>query len=556
MAVSATASKKALRAVDDRLGGAGWMSTMMNKVFPDHWSFMLGEICLYSFVILLLTGVFLSLFYDASVARVIYDGNYVPLRGVEMTQAYSSTLRITFDVRGGLLIRQIHHWAALLFLSSIVVHLMRVFFTGAFRKPRETNWVIGSTLLILGIVEGFLGYSLPDDLLSGTGLRIAFSIVEAVPFVGTWAAFLLFGGDFPGEAFIPRIYAIHILLVPGIILGLVTAHLAMIVRQKHTDFPGPGKSEHVVVGSRLWPTYALKGGGFFFIVFAMTAALGGLAQINPIWLYGPYNPAHVSAGSQPDWYMGFMDGALRLMPNWETNILGYTFSWNLLVPALVLPGLIFTGLALYPFLEALVTGDHAHHNLLDRPRNRPGRTSLGMMSLTFYFILLLGSSTDVLAVTFHLSFNAMIRFFQVALFIIPPIIYWITYRICLALQRAEHEVSEHGIETGIIMRSPSGEYTERHAPAPQPQLPPLVAVSGNESGPASDAVVSGANQRRGLGGGSRRNGRGSGISNGNGNGSRGGSVAGKATKALGGFFFDRSKPDEPVDPTPTRLTRR
>lgn len=552
MAVSATVSKQALREVDDRLGGAGWLRKTMNKVFPDHWSFMLGEIALYSFIILLLTGVFLSLFFDASVEKVIYHGSYVPLRGVEMTQAYNSTLHITFDIRGGLLIRQIHHWAALLFMSSIVVHLCRVFFTGAFRKPRETNWLIGITLLVLGILEGFAGYSLPDDLLSGTGLRIAFSIVQGIPLVGTWAAFLLFGSDFPGTAFIPRLYIVHILLLPAAFAALITFHLLMIWRQKHTDFAGPGKTEDTVVGSRLWPTYALKGGGFFFIVFGMTALLGAAVQINPVWLFGPYNPSHVSAGSQPDWYMGFLDGALRLIPNWETNVLGHTISWNILVPSLVLPGIIFTLMALYPFLEAMVTGDHRHHNLLDRPRNRPSRTALGMMSLTFYFLLLLGSSTDVLAVIFHMSFNWLIWAFRFLLFLAPPIAYYVTRRICLALQRSDADVAHHGVETGIISRSPSGEYTERHAPTPTPKVPELVAVGGGEGGAATAAVT--RTRRRGSRNNRRRGGsRGPAGSVGAGN----GSTVSKASRAIGGFFFDRDKaPEQPDSETSTTVSRR
>ncbi len=552
MAVSATVSKQALREIDDRLGGAGWLRKTMNKVFPDHWSFMLGEIALYSFIVLLLTGVFLSLFFDASVEKVIYQGSYVPLRGVEMTQAYNSALHISFDVRGGLLMRQIHHWAALLFLSSIVVHLCRIFFTGAFRKPRETNWLIGVTLLVLGILEGFAGYSLPDDLLSGTGLRIAFSIVLAIPVVGTWAAFLLFGSDFPGTAFIPRLYVVHILLIPGILLALITFHLLMIWRQKHTDFAGPGKTEDTVVGSRLWPTYALKGGGFFFIVFGMTSLLGAAFQINPIWLFGPYNPSHVSAGSQPDWYMGFLDGAMRLMPGWETNVLGHTISWNILVPSIILPGIIFTFMAIYPFLEALVTGDHRHHNLLDRPRNRPSRTALGMMALTFYFLLLLGSSTDVLAVIFHLSFNDLIWAFRVLLFIAPPVAYYLTRRVCLALQRSDSEVEHHGVETGIISRSPSGEYTERHAPTPTPKVPELVAVGGGEGGAAAAAVTRTRRRRS-------RNNRRRGDGQGPGGGSDGGngSVVTKASRALGGFFFDRGKPPARPDSEPsTTVSRR
>ncbi|MBV9487038.1 MAG: cytochrome bc complex cytochrome b subunit, partial [Frankiaceae bacterium] len=189
------ATRATLKYVDDHFGSAGFLKRSMDKVFPDHWSFMLGEIALYSFVILLLTGVYLTLFFHASQHEVIYNGSYAPLRGVPMTDAYASTLHISFDVRGGLLMRQIHHWAALIFTTSIVVHMFRVFFTGAFRKPRTINWHIGVILMILAILEGFAGYSLPDDLLSGTGLRIAYSVAESIPVVGTYVCYFLFGGD-------------------------------------------------------------------------------------------------------------------------------------------------------------------------------------------------------------------------------------------------------------------------------------------------------------------------------------------------------------------------
>src|SRR4051794_9377791 len=345
------------RVLDERLGLAKVGKSTLRKVFPDHWSFLLGEIALYSFIIVILTGVFLTFFFDPSVKPVIYDGSYTPLKGVEMTQAYASTLNISFDVRGGLIIRQIHHWAALIFVASIGVHMCRVFFTGAFRKPREINWTIGVGLLTLALLEGFAGYSLPDDLLSGSGLRIAFSIVESIPVVGTYAGFLLFGGNYPGPQFIPRLFTIHVLLIPGILLALITAHMIILVRQKHTQFPGPGKTEDNVVGSPLYPGFALKTGGFFMLVFAVLALLGALAQINPVWLFGPYDPAEVSAGTQPDWYIFFLDGGLRLMPNVEWNLFGhYTIPFNILFPAVILPGILFTGMALYPFLEAWLTG--------------------------------------------------------------------------------------------------------------------------------------------------------------------------------------------------------
>ncbi len=464
--------------VDDRLGSSNFVRRSLNKVFPDHWSFMLGEIALYSFIILLLTGTYLTFFYDASTREVIYNGSYMPLKGIAMSQAYASTLDISFDVRGGLIMRQIHHWAALLFMASIVVHLLRVFFTGAFRKPREMNWVIGSLLLILGILEGFAGYSLPDDLLSGTGLRIAYSIAMSIPVVGTWVAFLVFGGEFPGNAIIERLYAVHILLVPGIILGLITFHLMMIWYQKHTQFNGPGRTEDNVVGSRLFPAYAAKAGGFFFLVFALLAGLGGLAQINPVWLYGPYDPSQVSAGSQPDWYVGFLDGSTRLMPNWEFRGLGHTIPFNVLIPTVVLPGIIFTALIVYPWIEARFTGDRKYHNLLDRPRDVPVRTAVGAMSISFYVLLMIAGGNDIIATQFDLSVNSMTYTLRAGIFIVPPIVYFVTKRACLSLQRADQELLHHGIESGTIRRLPSGEFVEETVPLP---VPHRIALTGVES---------------------------------------------------------------------------
>jgi ubiquinol-cytochrome c reductase cytochrome b subunit len=436
---------------------------LLNKVFPDHWSFMMGEIALYSFIVLLLTGTYLSFFFDTSMGDVVYNGSYVPLRGVEMSRAYASTLHISFDVRGGLIIRQIHHWAALLFVAAMLIHMLRIFFTGAFRKPREVNWLIGLTLLVLGVVEGFAGYSLPDDLLSGTGLRIADAIILSIPLVGTWTSFLVFGGEFPGTEIVGRLYIVHVLLIPAILAALIGLHLAIMIRQKHTDFAGPGKTESTVTGIRFYPTFSAKATGFFFIVFGLLAALGGLAQINPIWLFGPYNPAQVSSGSQPDWYMAMLDGSTRLFPSWETRLWGHTVP-ALFWPTVVLPGVLIGLAAAYPFLEAKLTKDRARHNLLQRPRDVPVRTSLGAMALTFCFVLFVSGGNDLIAKAFDISLNAMTWGGRIATLVLPPLAYVVTYRICLGLQRHDREVLEHGVETGIIKRLPTGEFIEVHQP--------------------------------------------------------------------------------------------
>jgi len=458
-----TPQGKAGKWIEERLGVSGAARNQLNKVFPDHWSFMMGEIALYSFIILLLTGTFLTFFFDASMAEVRYNGSYIPLDGVRMSRAYASTLHISFDVRGGLVMRQIHHWAALLFMASMTVHMFRVFFTGAFRKPRELNWLIGLGLITLGLVEGFAGYSLPDDLLSGTGLRIAEAIIQSIPVIGSWAAFLVFGGKFPGTEIIGRLYIVHVLLVPGILLALIGAHMALLIKQKHTDFPGPGRTEQTVAGERMYPTYGLKAGGFFFIVFAVCAALGGLAQINPVWLFGPYNPAQVSSGSQPDWYIGFLDGSTRLFPSWEIRLWHHTIP-PLFWPTVVLPGVLFTLAGAYPFLEAKLTKDRERHNLLQRPRDVPVRTGLGAMAITFYGVLLLSGGNDLIAKAFDISLNAMTWGGRIALLVLPPLAYAAAYRVCLGLQRHDREVLEHGIETGIITLLPNGEFIEIHQP--------------------------------------------------------------------------------------------
>jgi ubiquinol-cytochrome c reductase cytochrome b subunit len=451
--------------VDDRTGAAKPMSYLLKKVFPDHWSFMLGEIAMFSLVILLITGTFLTFWFVPSAGTVIYNGSYVPLKGIAMSEAFKSTVDISFDVRGGLIMRQLHHWAALMFTVSITVHMFRVFFTGAFRKPREINWVIGTILALLAINEGFTGYSLPDDLLSGTGLRAAEGFMQSVPIVGSYLAYFLFGGAFPGEAIIPRLFTVHVLLLPAVIIGLFTAHIVLVAVHKHTQYPGPGKTNDNVVGYPMMPVYMAKAGGFFFIVFGITTLMAALVTINPIWLYGPYDPTAVTAGAQPDWYMGFADGALRLFPGFtEFDIFGFTLSLNVFIPALIVMPLLYTIAGAYPFIESWVTGDKREHHLLDRPRNAPARTGLGVMAISFYLILFFAAGNDLMAIKLGLSINDITRAFQVMLVVVPPLAYWVTKRICMSLQRRDHDLVLHGRETGRVVRTAEGEFFEVHEP--------------------------------------------------------------------------------------------
>ncbi|MDL4818320.1 cytochrome bc1 complex cytochrome b subunit [Actinomadura opuntiae] len=462
------------RAVDERFGGGAFARKALRKAFPDHWSFLLGEIAMYSFLIIVLTGVFLTLFFVPSMNETVYGGSYGPLKGVRMSEAYASSLRISFDVRGGLLMRQIHHWATDIFMAAIAVHLLRNFFTGAFRKPRELNWLIGIVLFMLVMVNGLFGYSLPDDLLSGTGIRILEGVLASIPLVGSYLVMFVFGGEFPGTDIIPRLYIVHILLIPGILLALIPLHAVVLTwRQTHTQFPGKGSSNTTVRGYPFFPVFIAKTTAYFLWVFGVTALLAAFFQINPIWLFGPYDPAAISSGSQPDWYMGWLEGSLRMMPAWEINAWGHTVPMSVLVPALGVPGLLFTGLAAYPFVERWITGDDRVHHLLDRPRDVPARTGIGAGGVVFYGVLWAAGGNDVIADRFDIPLFWTTWFFRCTIILGPVLAYVVAYRICLGLQRRDLGLVRHGLETGVIRRLPDGEYIEVEQPLPAEATAPI-----------------------------------------------------------------------------------
>ncbi|MEU6478611.1 ubiquinol-cytochrome c reductase cytochrome b subunit [Streptomyces sp. NPDC047017] len=453
---------RAYVAADRRAPVSELAGQVLRKAFPDHWTFLLGEIALYGLVVLVLTGSFLTLFFDPSLAQLPYHGTYGPLRGVLVSKAYESTLDLSFAVRGGLLMRQIHHWAALVFVSAVGAHLLRVFFTGAFRRPREINWTVGVTLFLLSLLEGFCGYSLPDDLLSGTGLRTADSIVQSIPVVGTYLAFFAWGGPFPGQAIVRRLYIAHVLFVPGLLIALLAVHLFLVVYLKHTQWAEPGRTNRNVVGQPMVPSFAARSAGLSLIVFGVLAVMGAIAEINPIWNFGPYLPDQVSTDAQPDWYVGFLEGALRLMPGVEWNIAGHTVLWNVLLPAVVLPALLFLVLYAYPVVERWLTGDLVEHHLCDRPRDRPVRTGLGVGAVVGYAVLLLAGGNDVMAYVFGTSVNGLTWIFRVALCAAPVLAYLITRRVCLALQLHERRLLHEGEETGEVSQDLPGGMAESH----------------------------------------------------------------------------------------------
>ena len=391
------------RWLDDRLSLAEVGRKTLRKPFPGHWTFLIGEIAVYSLIVLFATGTFLALFYKPSTRAVVYQGPYAPLQGHEVSAAFDSVMRLTFEVRAGLLMRQIHHWAALLFMASIVVHMFRAFFTGAFRRPRELMWITGLVLLVLAIGAGFTGYSLPDDVLSGTGLRIGYSALVSVPFIGPWLAFTGLGGEFPNPDVIARLHIFHVMLLPALLAVVVTAHLAILFRQRHTQHRGRGRTERNVVGKPLYRTQTLVSLSLFAFTVAVLGLLGGLFEINPVWVYGPWELSVVFAPSQPDWYVGWLEGLLRLWPAWEWTIFGVTIPQPF-IPGVVLPGVIFTTAGAWPWIEArFITKDAGEHNLLDRGRDVPLRTAIGVGAMAFLLVVFVAGSNDVLAARLGLA---------------------------------------------------------------------------------------------------------------------------------------------------------
>ncbi|HEX8941364.1 MAG TPA: ubiquinol-cytochrome c reductase cytochrome b subunit [Candidatus Limnocylindrales bacterium] len=446
--------------LDERTGAAAIARGALRKVFPDHWSFLLGEVALFCLVILVATGTFLTFFFTPDTTQVTYQGPYAPLDGQQVSAAFASVMRLSFEVRAGLLMRQVHHWTALIFVGSIVLHLCRIFFTGAFRRPREINWLVGFGLLLMAMGEGFTGYSLPDDLLSGTGLRIAYSVAMSIPFIGPYFAFLIFGGEFPAPAFLSRLFVFHIMLLPALLIGAVSIHLLIIWIQKHTQYPGPGRTEDNVVGAHLWPGQAFRSIGLLFLTGAVVTLIAGFVQINPVWAYGPFIPYTVSSPAQPDWYIGWLEGALRIGPNFEPHILGITIPspfW----PGVLVPGILFTVLIFWPFIEAAVRHDHRQHDLLDLPWQAPVRTAIGAALLTVFAVLTLAGANDILAVFLSVRVESLTEAFRVLVVVAPIVVGLVTYRLCI--ERRDRGASVSPPAGTLLRRTPDGGFEEVEA---------------------------------------------------------------------------------------------
>jgi ubiquinol-cytochrome c reductase cytochrome b subunit len=437
--VSAPLTRRSVRWLDQRTASAPLLRKALRYLFPDHWSFLLGEVALYAFVVLVATGIYLTFFFVDSTKEVVYNGPYAPLHGQEMSEAYRSVVHLSLSVRAGLLIRQTHHWAANVFIAAIVLHLLRIFFTGAYRKPRELTYWIGLTMLTLALLEAYIGYSLVDDLLSGMGLVIGYSVGLSIPFVGENLMNWLFNGVFPGgEQLWPRMYIAHVLLFPVLIGLLLGAHLLLVAMRHHTQFrQRKAQTEHTIVGVPAWPGQAPRSLGLMVGTAGFLFLLGGLVQINPIWLWGPYHTYSSTNGAQPDWYLGWLIGGLRLMPSFDLVVGGYTLVPNPFWGGVALPLLVFGFLFLWPWLERRFTGDQAFHNLLDRPRDAPVRTGIGVGWVTFVVLIFFAGASDRVYVTFGLGYIPQIWFYRVAIWVLPALFGFVTWWACKELQAGE-----------------------------------------------------------------------------------------------------------------------
>jgi quinol---cytochrome-c reductase cytochrome b subunit len=443
-------TRRSVRWLDQRTASAPYLRKALRYLFPDHWSFLLGEVALYSFVVLVATGIYLTFFFVDSTKEVVYNGPYAPLHGQEMSEAYRSVVQLSLSVRAGLLIRQTHHWAANVFIAAIVLHLLRVFFTGAYRKPRELTYWLGLTMLTLALLEAYIGYSLVDDLMSGMGLVIGYSVGLSIPFVGENLMNWLFGGMFPGsEQLWPRMYIAHVLLFPVLIGLLLGAHLLLVAMRHHTQFrQRKEQTEETIVGVPAWPGQAPRSLGLMVGTAAFLFLLGGLVQINPIWLWGPYHTYSSTNGAQPDWYLGWLIGGLRLVPSFDLVIAGYTVVPNPFWGGIALPLLVFGFLYLWPWLERRFTGDQAFHNLLDRPRDAPVRTGIGVGVVTWVVLIFFAGASDRVYVTFGLGYIPQIWFYRVAIWVLPVLFGFVARWICKELQAGEKVLADrHSAES-------------------------------------------------------------------------------------------------------------
>ena len=399
----------------DRLRAAyGWLDErfdlsatthVLGKAFPAEDSFLLGEVALFCFLLLVLTGVFLGFFFEPSTSQVEYQGSVVAYQNEEVPESFASVLHITYDVPYGMFLRRMHHWAAHLFVASIALHMLRVFFTGAYRNPREPNWVVGTVLMGLAVFAAYTGYALPFDEFASTATGIGYNVARSVPVFGEVLSRIFFGGEFPSSATIPRLYFFHVFLIPTLIGVLIAVHMAILVRQKHTEAPretdvGGERSvdrddDSVVIGLPAVPNQAAVSAVVFFLTLAVLSLLAGFLPVHNVAEYGPNNPAGTPALIMPDWFFMWMFGFLKLIPSWLSFTIPGTHVHigTEFIGGVILPTILFVVLIGWPFIDARREPEHFTAD----PIERPVQTGVGIGALVFVMVASLAGMNNILA---------------------------------------------------------------------------------------------------------------------------------------------------------------
>ncbi|AXG10751.1 cytochrome b [Haloplanus rubicundus] len=418
---------------DSRLGVEEGQE-FLGKAFPAEDSFLLGEVALFCFLFLVLSGVFLGFFYEPSTSDVEYDGSVAEYQGEEMPEAFVSVLHITYTVPFGMFIRRLHHWAAHLFVASIGLHMLRVFFTGAYRNPREPNWVVGTGLAVLAMGAAYTGYALPFDEFAATATSIGYNLTVSVPLIGDFLGAIVFGGQFPTSATIPRLYFLHVLVIPAAIAVGLAVHMAILIRQKHTEAPRDGDvraggrtvdedDDSVIVGLPAVPNQTAVSAVVFFLTAATLSALAGFLPVHNVAEYGPNDPAATPELIMPDWFLMWVYGFLKLLPTWLSFSVGPVHVSTEFIGGIVLPGLVFAAVVAWPFVDRT----EEIHFTAD-PLDRPLPTAVGVAAVAFIMIASIAGMNNILASqVLGTTTNVVNPILTAALLGVPPLFGAVTY---------------------------------------------------------------------------------------------------------------------------------
>ena len=409
--------------------------SFLGKAFPAEDSFLLGEVALFCFLVLVLTGTFLGMFFEPSTSEVEYEGSVAQYQGEELPESFVSVLHITYDVPYGMLLRRMHHWAAHLFVASMGLHMLRVFFTGAYRNPREPNWVVGSGLAVTSMFAAYTGYALPFDEFASTATGIGYNIALSVPLVGDVLSKLVFGGSFPSSATIPRFYFLHVFVLPLLIAGLIAVHMAILIHQKHTEAPREGDvhgeravakdDDSVVIGLPAFPNQTAVSAVVFFLTLATLSLLAGFLPVHNVAEYGPNDPASTPALIMPDWFLMWLYGFLKLIPGWMSfTVFGVHVNTEF-IGGMLLPGLVIGAMVLWPFIDRRAEPTHFTASPLDRPR----ATAVGITGVVFVMVASIAGMNNILADVLGVETSSLTLPLTALLLLYPLVAGGITYAV-------------------------------------------------------------------------------------------------------------------------------